>query len=657
MSKRKDATGVGRRGFLKGAALAGAATTIAAPLSAVAQPQPPRRMKAPQGVSAIQKAAETEAPAMPASLPPGAAALVSPTSGSDFMVDSFKSLGFEYLAAMPGSSFRALQESFINYGKNTAPQWIECLHEEISVAMSQGYAKVEGKPMLNLVHATVGLQHATMAIYNAYADRVPIVIGTANIADATLRRPGVEVDHTVQDGAVIVRDYTKWDDSPASLQHFAESTVRSYQIATTPPMGPVLLVADSALAEDPIPEDAKLTIPKLPQFADAQGDVGAVNELAKMLVAAENPVIMADRGKPGPNGVMSPLVELAELLQCSTVDIGGRMNFPTQHALNQSDRRGAVLAQADLVVGIDMTDYWGTINGYRDQLHRSSRPLLKPGTKTVALTSADQFMRSNYQSFQRFTAVDLEISGDGAATLPFLVEAVKKAMTDDKKAAFADRGKKLATARQASFKAAQNEAASGWDATPISTARLCMELWNVIKDEDFSLTNATQPGGYWSHKLWKMDKPHHWLGDAGAYGVGYGAGGSIGAALANKKHGRLSVAIMGDGEFMVGPGCLWTAAKYQIPILMVMHNNRYYFQEVMHLQTMAERHMRDPRTAKIGTEIADPNIDYAKLAESMGMQGFGPVTDPSKLGGVLQQAVALVKRGEPVLVDVVSQGR
>ena len=657
MSKRKNATGVGRRGFLKGAALAGAATTLASPLTAGAQPLPPKRAKAPQGVSEIQKIAETGKPVQIADLPQGAANLVSPTSGSDFMVDAFKSVGIEYLAAMPGSSFRALQESFINYGKNSAPQWIECLHEEISVAMSQGYAKVEGKPILNLVHATVGLQHASMAIYNAYADRVPICIVTANIADATMRRPGVETDHTVQDGAVIVRDYTKWDDSPASLQHFAESTVRAYQIANTPPMGPVLLVADSSLQEDPIPEDAKLEIPKLPRFAPAQGDDAAVAELAKMLVAAENPVILADRGKPGPDGVMKPLVELAELLQCAVVDIGGRMNFPTLHGLNQSTRRGAVLRQADLVVGLDMVDFWGVTHGYRDQLHRTSHPLLKAGAKTVSLTASDQFVRSNYQNFQRFAGVDFEVSGDGAATMPVLLEAVKKAIGNDKKAAYEARGKKLGEARQAAYKAAQNEAASGWDISPVSTARLAMEVWNQIKGEDYSLVVTSQPGGFWSHKLWKMDKPHHYLGDSGAYGVGYGGGGAVGAALANRKHGRLSVAMIGDGDLMVSPGSLWTAAKYKIPILMVVHNNRFYFQEVMHLQAMAERHMRNPQTAKIGTEIADPNIDYAKMAQSLGMQGFGPVTDPAKLGGVLQQAVAIVKRGEPVLVDVVSQGR
>jgi len=653
MSKRPEATGVGRRNFLKAATLAGAAATVATPLKAVAQGQahPPKKAKAPQGVSAAQKAAETQ------NLPAAAAHLIEQTSGSDYMVDAFKSLGIEYIAAMPGSSFRGLQESFINYGKNKDPEWLTCLHEEISVAMAQGYAKVEGKPILNLVHATVGLQHASMAVYNAYCDRVPICMVTANIADATMRRPGVETDHTVQDGPVIVRDYIKWDDSPASLQHFGESTIRSYQIAMTPPMGPVILVADSALQEDPIPEDAKLSLPKLPRFAAAQGDVGAVAEVAKMLVEAENPLIMADRGVPGPNGVMPHLVELAEVLQCSVVDIGGRMNFPNQHPLNQSSRRGGVLSQADVVLGLDMVDFWGVTHRYRDQLHRTSSPALKPGTKTVSISSFDQFIHSNYQNFQRFEAVDLEVSGDGAATLPSLIEAVKKLVTADKKSAYEGRGKKLAQARQQAYERAKAEAASGWDIQPISTARLTMEVWNQIKNEDYSLAVATQPAGYWSHHLWKMDKAHHYLGDSGAYGVGYGGGGAVGAALANRKHGRLTVAIIGDGDLMVSPGSLWTAAKHKIPILMVVHNNRFYFQEVMHLQAMANRHMRDPRTAHIGTEIAHPDIDFAKMAQSFGVHAEGPVTDPAKLGAALQRAVAVVKRGEPALVDVVSQGR
>jgi acetolactate synthase I/II/III large subunit len=312
-------------------------------------------------------------------------------------------------------------------------------------------------------------------------------------------------------------------------------------------------------------------------------------------------VIMADRGVPGPNGVLKPLVELAELLQCPVLDIGARMNFPNRHPLNQSERRFAMLSQADLVVGLDMTDYWGTVHAYRDQLHRASRPILKPGTKTVSMTSADQFIHSNYQNFQRFADVDLEISGDGAATLPFLIEAVKKQISADKKSAYDARGKKLAAARQASFEAAKNEAAVGWDASPISTARMCMELWEAIKDEDYSLVNGGIVGAYWPRRLWTMDKPHNHLGDSGAAGMGYGAPGSVGSALANRKYGRISVSIEGDGDLMVSPGALWTAVKHKIPILMIVHNNRYYFQEVMHLQRMASRRLRDPLSAIIGT--------------------------------------------------------
>jgi acetolactate synthase-1/2/3 large subunit len=642
---------LGRRNFLKTAALAGVATTTipAGPTAEAQTPAPAAKLD--QGVTAPHAAAET------AALPPEAATLIEGKSGSDFMVDAFKTLGIDYVAAMPGSSFRGLQESFINYGGNKAPEWITCLHEEISVAIAHGYGKVEGKPLITPVHATVGTQHASMAIYNAFADRVPIFLVTANVADATMRRPGVETAHTVQDGAALVRDFTKWDDYPGGLQHFAESTIRAQQIALTPPMGPVILVADSRLQEDPVPDEPKLTIPKLAHLAAAQGEASALGELARMLVAAQNPVIIADRGVPGPNGVLRSLVELAELLQCAVIDSGARMNFPTRHPLNQSDRRAGVLAQADLVVGLDMTDFWGTTHAYTDQLIRGSRPLLKPGTKTVSISAADQPTRSNYQNFQRFAELDLEIVGDGAATLPALIQAVKPLIGDDQKAAFTARGQKLAAAAQAAFAQAKEDAASGWDASPITTARLMTEIWNAVKGEDYSLVTASTTTSYWARRLWTMDRPYHMLGDSGAYGIGYGAPGAIGSALANRKYGRLSVGVVGDGDLMAAPSALWTAAKHDIPILMVVHNNRYYFQEVMHLQHMASRRLRNPRTAGIGTEIADPNVDFAKLADSMGVHAEGPIADPAKLGPALQRAVALVKGGKPALLDVISQGR
>src|SRR5271154_1034686 len=278
---------VHRRGFLKGAA-AGTAALIAGP--SIGKAQDSQTRKATPLPSASQVAAETSAPAAHADV------YTTDRPGSDFMVEVIKSLGFEYVAANPGSSFRGLHESIINYGGNQSPELLTCCHEESSVAMAHGYAKIEGKPMMVMAHGTVGLQHASMAIYNAYADRVPVYIVLGNIQDINFRRSDVEWAHSVQDAAAMVRDYTKWDDNPVSLGHFAESAIRAYKIAMTPPMEPVVIVADAVMQEEPIPEaDRRLQIPKLTLAAPPAGDYGAVKQAAKMLVEAENPVIVAGR--------------------------------------------------------------------------------------------------------------------------------------------------------------------------------------------------------------------------------------------------------------------------------------------------------------------------------------------------------------------------
>jgi len=648
MAKLRNEPKFGRRGFLKGATLAGAAAAMTPPLAATAQTQAPPVWK-PTGAQPMNRAAETQ-------VPPHEAQLTTQFTGSDFMVDCFKSLGFDYLPANPGSSFRAIQESIVNYGKNQAPEFLTCTHEEQSVAMAHGYAKIAGKPLINLVHGTVGLQHAAMALYNAYCDRVPLFVVGGNGADATMRRPGVEWIHTAQDAAAITRDFSKWDDYPASLQHFAESTVRAYKIAMTPPMGPVVLMADGSLQEDPIPEEAELMIPKLPRVALPEGDWGAVAETARLLVASEAPVIVADRCARTPEG-LARLLELAELLQAPVVDAGARMNFPTRHPLNQSHRGRALIAQADLIVGLDVNDFWGLVHSYRDQLHRTSKLSLKPGCKTITIGSSDLFIKANYQDFQRFADVDLAIAADSETTLAMLIEAVKREIPSDKKDAYAARGQKMAEAHMKGLAQARDDAAVGWDASPISTARLCAELWAQIKGEDWSLVSGDNSVSGWPHRLWTMDKHHHYIGDGGGYGVGYGAPAAVGAGLANRTHGRLTVALQNDGDLMYQPGVLWTGAKHKIPVLFVMHNNRFYFQEVMHLQRMANRHDRDVTTAHVGTEIANPNIQYAKLAESLGVHGEGPITDPSDLAPALQRAIATVKGGAPALVDVVTQGR
>src|ERR1700687_5121439 len=291
MAKSKK-TSVNRRDFLKNAA-AGAAALAAAPKISGAQPAASVRTAAPPPMS----------PEAEVGTPSPVDVLTTDRSGSDFMVDVIKSLGIEYICANPGSSFRGLHESVINYGGNKNPQFITCCDEESSVAMAHGYAKIEAKPLAVFAHGTVGIQHAAMAIYNAYCDRVPIYLIAGNIIDATKRMPPVEWAPSVQDAAAMVRDYVKWDDLPLSLPHFAESAVRAYKIAMTPPMLPVLLVADAELQEKPIPDGTSLHIPNLVLASPPQGDSGAVEEAARLLIAAENPVLIAGRAARTPAGM------------------------------------------------------------------------------------------------------------------------------------------------------------------------------------------------------------------------------------------------------------------------------------------------------------------------------------------------------------------
>jgi acetolactate synthase-1/2/3 large subunit len=572
------------------------------------------------------------------------------------MVDVLKSLDVEYIFANPGSSFRGLHESILNYGGNQKPEFITCCHEESSVAMGHGYAKIEGKPIVVLAHGTVGLQHASMAIYNAFCDRVPVYLIVGNTLDATKRRPGAEWTHSVQDAAAMVRDYVKWDDLPISLNHFAESAVRAYKIAMTPPMMPVLLVADSELQENPIPDGTSLHIPKLTLATPPQGDSGAVAEAARLLVAAQNPVIIADHTARTPAG-MARLIELVEALQAPVVDEYGRMNFPTRHPLNQSERSHEVIADADVILGLEVIDLWGAINSFRDQLHRTSQSIANPGAKIISITAGDLYTKSNYQDFERFPEVDLAIAGDAEETLPSLIEAVKRNINSDRKRAFQDRGAKLAAAHQQALERARTAATFAWDASPISTARLSAELWGQIKDQDWSLVSDVTHASYWPLRLWSFDKHHQYIGGSGGYGIGYGAPAALGAAVANRKYGRLSVNIQDDGDLMYANGVLWTSAHHHVPLLSVMHNNRAYHQELMHVQRMANRHSRGLDRTVIGTTITNPNVDYAKVAQGMGIYGEGPISDPKDLGPAIKRALDVVKRGEPALVDVVTQGR
>ena len=634
-----DKAGLDRRSFLKSAAAAAGAVSVAAHAAAADKPA---EGKAAKGAAAAHGKTK---------LPPGQRTI--PRPGSDFMVDVIKTLNLDYVASNPGSSFRSLHESTVNYGNNKKPEFITCLHEESSIAMAHGYAKAAGKPMAVYAHGTVGLQHGAMAIYNAWCDRVPIVMFAGNGIDADKRRPGTEWSHSVQDAGALVRDFVKWDDMPGSLQHFAESTVRAYKLATTAPMEPTLIVADIDLQEGHIEDEAALRIPKLVPTIPAQGDAGALAEAAKLLVNAKSAVILADRAARTQEGVKR-LVALAEALNVPVVDLGGRMNFPSRHYLCHSDARRALVREADVVLMLEVFDPWGQFNTMSDP-HKEYRRISKADVKIISISMSDVYIRSNYQDFQRFMPVDLPIVGDVEATLPLLTEAVKRAITPDRKLAIEARGPTLREAQLKLIEKAKEDAAIGWDLSPITTARMAMETWNAIKDEPWSLAVSDRIS--WARRLWPTTEHYQMLGGSGGQGVGYGAPAAVGAALANRDRGRFTVTFQPDGDLMYAPGVLWTAAHHKIPLLMVMHNNRAYHQEVMHLQRMAALHDRRPDQADIGNVINNPNIDYGKLAQAHGVWGEGPITDPAKLGAALKRAVAVVKSGAPALLDVVCQAR
>jgi len=626
----------GRRDFLKGVA-----TASAAGVAMVQQAQ----AAAPAVNAAAAKLSDVDAKAVESGR-------LIPRPGSDFMVDVIKSLNLEYVAANPGSSFRSLHESVVNYGGNKAPELITCLHEESSVAIAHGYAKAAGKPMAVMAHGSVGFQHAAMAVYNAWCDRVPVIMFGGNGIDADKRRPGTEWSHSVQDPALLLRDYVKWDDAPGSLQHFAESTVRAYRVATTGQMGPVVIMADIDLQEDAI-HGKTPTIPKLRPTLALQGDTGALQEAAKLLLNAKNPVILADRATRNQEGVKA-LVKLAESLQAPVIDLGGRMNFPNTHHLCLSDQKRALVRDADVILMLEVFDPWGQVNGLSDPF-KTVRPEAKPDVKIITIGMNDVSIRSNYQDFQRFLSVEMAIPGEAQACMPILTDYILKNATAAQKASFEARREPMKKRWELQLKDAKEGAALGWDASPISTARLAMETFEVIKNEPWCLAVSDRIA--WARKLWPTTEYHQMLGGSGGQGVGYGLPASVGAALANKALGRMTVTFQPDGDLLYAPGALWTAAHHKIPLLMVMHNNGGYYQEVMHLQRMASLHNRRTDQAWIGNSLRNPDIDYAKIAQGMGVWAEGPIKDPAQLKGALQRALAEVKKGRPALLDVVCQAR
>jgi acetolactate synthase I/II/III large subunit len=574
-----------------------------------------------------------------------------PAYGSDLIVDVLRDLGIEYAALNPGATFRGLHDSLVNYGGNERPGIIQCCHEEIAVAVAHGYAKAAGKPMAAIVHNVVGLQHASMAIFNAWCDRVPMLVlgGTGPMA-VEKRRPWIDWIHTALVQGNQVRDYVKWDDQPASLLSVPEAIIRGHRIALTEPQGPVYLCFDAELQEMVLPEP--IPVPDVTRYAPpsaVQADASALDRAAALLRVAERPVIIAQYLGRNPAAV-ADLVRLAERLEAPVIDLyeHGRFNFPSTHPLDLTGAEGELLASADVVLGLDVLDLHGAL-ARADRLTRRSEPILPESAKVIHITLAELGVRSWVTSYQRLAPTDEPILADTAVALPALVARLEGLADSPIRRA---RAEQLRAKHDALRRDARTACEESWNDRPIAPSRVASEVWDVLRGEDWVLANGTLDG--WARTLWEWTRPDQYLGGSGGAGLGYSAGASIGVALAHRGTGRVCVDLQPDGDLLYTPSALWTAAHHRIPLLFVICNNRSYFNDENHQALVARARNRPVENRVIGIRIEDPAVDFAGMARAFGVHGEGPVEDPGLIAPAVRRALRVVKEEQrPAVVDVV----
>lgn len=578
--------------------------------------------------------------------------------GSDFVADLLKAYGFEYVSFNPGASFRGLEESIVNYNQND-PEVVQVGHEGLSVSIAHGYAKATGQPALCILHNVVGTMHGAMSLYNAYCDRVPIIAlsGTGPMRKS-VRRPWIEWIHTALVQGNIVREYIKWDDQPMHIDGAAESIIRANKISNTTPKGPVYVTLDHSLQECKL--DDPMEIPDLSKFETPTRmapDPSAIEDAADLLVEAELPVVLTDQIGDSREAVEA-LVELTELLGLPVVDTRKhRYNFPNTHPMDLTGTE--VYRQADVVLGLDSWSLNYTLKDV-DRVRNELTEAIEDDFDVINVGPHELGASSLTADYNGLRETEIPVLADLELALPALVGAVRDRIADDtglqQKAD--NRFAKMEEKHETQRAEWEQEAESSWDETPISIPRLAGEIWDVIQDKEWVLVNGTLRG--WSHKLWDVDEYDKYIGgSSGGGGIGYGIGGAIGGALAYSDTDRVPINLQPDGDLMFYLCGLWTIGHYDLPMLSVVHNNKALYNSTEHRMRLAEHRDRDSsyERALVGTGLHEPVPDYAQIAESMGVNGYGPIKDPEDLAPAFTAAWGDVKNGQPALVDVVSQPR
>jgi thiamine pyrophosphate-dependent acetolactate synthase large subunit-like protein len=551
--------------------------------------------------------------------------------GSDVVAETLRALEIPFIALNPGSSYRGFHDSLVNYLGNVQPQILLCLHEEHAVAIAHGYAKVTGRPMAAAVHSNVGLMHATMAIFNAWCDRIPVlVLGATGPVDAPKRRPWIDWIHTARDQGALIRAYTKWDDQPASAEAAREALLRACWLARSAPMGPVYINLDAGMQEAPLadplpPIDAARFVPAVVSAAAPEQIAQAV----AMLRQAKQPLLLIGRGSRSEQDWRNR-VALAEALQARVVtDLKCGAVFPTDHPLHAGapatfpvQEAAQAIAAADAILSLDCVDLAGAL--------KSACGTVAPAAKVINVSLDHQLHNGWSMDYQALPPADLFIAANADAVVAAMLEHLP-----------------LVAAGHVGTPAPVPEPTG--DAGFISAAQLTHGLRQAIGARPASLLHIALS---WNAALWPFHHPLDYIGAAGGAGIGAGPGISVGAALALRGSGRLPVAVCGDGDFLMGATALWTAVHYNIPLLIVVANNRSFFNDELHQERVARMRNRPVENRWIGQRIADPEIDLAQLARAQGALGFGPVTDAAAMAATFREAIEAVHAGAVAVVDV-----
>jgi len=550
--------------------------------------------------------------------------------GSDIAATMLRRFGIRYVSLNPGASYRGLHDSLVNHLGNENPSMVLCLHEDHAVSIAQGYAKATGEPMACVLHSNVGLMHGMMGLYNAWCDRMPmLVLGATGPVDAAERRPWIDWLHTSSDQAELIRNFVKWDNQPASPQALVEAMARANMLTRTEPTAPVYICLDAGLQEASLEE-----VPEWPDLArlspsasarPAREDVAAA---AALLDGAKRPLILLGRTGWSQEG-WDARVKLAERFGAVVfTDYKCRAAFPTDHPahilpplprLNPAARE--IMAEADVILSLDWIDFGGTIDAAAKGV---SRP------KVIQVSLDHTLHNGAHMNYHKLGEADLRFACSADAMVAELLDVMGEG------ARRVWRAKPAPKARGTS--------------EHISVETIAVALREIVDDPD-KVSFAALCRGF-PAELWPFHDPQAYLGKDGGGGIGSGPGLSVGAALALHDRGREVVTILGDGDFLMGAMGLWSAVHCRLPLLVLINNNRSYFNDELHQETVARRRNRPVANRWIGQRISDPDVDIAKVAEGQGATGFGPVRSPAELKSVLKEAYAVLKAGGVAVVDI-----